>query len=99
MLWAAPFTRQGPRYKPHAHVQSTMQHIAHMHVQSQQAAPSGSVDVVPLSAITDLSLRCTIPGRILGYGALRIETAGQNRALERLNFLPSLSAVYGAMLR
>ena len=60
---------------------------------------SVSVDVVPLSAITDLSLRCTIPGRILGYGALRIETAGQNRALERLNFVPSPSAVYGAMLR
>jgi len=55
-----------------------------------------SVDIVPLAEITDLSLRCTIGGRVLGYGALRIETAGQTRALERLDFLPS--AVCRAML-
>ncbi|MCA1677255.1 MAG: PH domain-containing protein [Actinobacteria bacterium] len=55
-----------------------------------------TVDIVPLAEITDLSLRCTIPGRILGYGALRIETAGQTRALDRLDFLPH--AVHRAML-
>ena len=48
-----------------------------------------TVDTVPLAEITDLSLRCTIPGRVLGYGSLTIETAGQNRALTRLAFLPS----------
>jgi len=55
-----------------------------------------TVDTVPLAEITDLSLRCSIPGRILGYGALRIETAGQNRTLDHLDFLPS--PVYRAML-
>ena len=48
-----------------------------------------TVDTVPLVEITDLSLRCSIPGRVLGYGQLRIETAGQNRTLDRLDFLPS----------
>ncbi len=57
---------------------------------------STTVDVVPLSAITDLSLRCTIPGRVFGYGTLRIETAGQTRALARLDFVPH--AVHRAML-
>jgi len=33
---------------------------------------------------------------VLGYGALRIETAGQTRALERLDFVPH--AVHRAML-
>jgi len=55
-----------------------------------------TVDTVPLPEITDLSLRCSIPGRVLGYGVLRIETAGQNRALDHLDFLPS--PVYRAML-
>jgi len=55
-----------------------------------------TVDIVPLAEITDLSLRCTIGGRVLGYGALRIETAGQTRALERLDFVPH--AVHRAML-
>jgi len=48
-----------------------------------------TVDAVPLAEITDLSLRCTIPGRVLGYVRLRIETAGQNRPLDRLDFLPN----------
>ena len=55
-----------------------------------------TVDIVPLAEITDLSLRCTVGGRVLGYGALRIETAGQTRALERLDFVPH--AVHRAML-
>jgi len=55
-----------------------------------------TVDIVPLAEITDLSLHCTIGGRVLGYGALRIETAGQARALERLDFVPH--AVHRAML-
>lgn len=55
-----------------------------------------TVDAVPLSKITDLRLRCSVAGRILNYGELRIETAGQKRTLERLDFLPT--AVCRAML-
>ena len=48
-----------------------------------------TLDIVPLAEITDLSLRCSIPGRLLGYGRLRVETAGQQRTLDHLDFLPS----------
>jgi uncharacterized membrane protein YdbT with pleckstrin-like domain len=44
---------------------------------------------MPLSKITDLSMRRTIVGRLLGYGGLRIETAGQKRSLDHLDFLSS----------
>ena len=60
---------------------------------------STTVDTVPLAKITDLSLRRTIPGRILGYGSLAVETAGQKGGIDRLTFVPSPSAVYCAMLR
>jgi len=48
-----------------------------------------SVDAVPLSEITDMSLRCSILGRVLGFGTIQVETAGQDGALDRLEFLPS----------
>jgi uncharacterized membrane protein YdbT with pleckstrin-like domain len=48
-----------------------------------------TVDAVPLCEITDLSLRCSILGRVFRYASLRIETPGQTRALGRLDFLPS----------
>jgi len=57
-----------------------------------------TVDTVPLVEITDMSLRCSIPGRILGYGQLRVETAGQQQAVGRLDFIPAPGAVYRAML-
>jgi len=57
-----------------------------------------TLDTVPLAQITDMSIRQSIPGRILGYGQLRVETAGQKQDLDRLDFLPSPGAVYRAML-
>jgi len=57
-----------------------------------------TVDTVPLAEITDMSLRCSIPGRVLGYGQLRVETAGQKQAVGRLDFIPAPGAVYRAML-
>jgi len=59
---------------------------------------STTVDIVPLSKITDMTLRHSIPGRILGYGQLRVETAGQQQAVGRLDFIPAPGAVYRAML-
>ncbi len=57
-----------------------------------------TVDIVPLAKITDMTLRRSIPGRILGYGQLRVETAGQQQAVGRLDFIPAPGAVYRAML-
>ena len=56
-----------------------------------------TVDAVPLAQITDISARRTIAGRILGYGSLTVETAGQ-RPVEHLDFVPSPVAVYRATL-
>lgn len=57
-----------------------------------------TVDAVQLSQVTDVTLRCTIPGRILNYGTLTVETAGQ-RPVQRLNFVPAPAAVYRGLLR
>jgi len=56
------------------------------------------VDAVPLSQITDSWLRCSILGRVCGYGTVRIETAGQEQSLERLDFVPFPDDVYRATL-
>jgi len=56
------------------------------------------VDAVALSQITDSTLRRTIPGRILGYGTVRIETAGQADSLGTMTYVPSPDALYRATL-
>ncbi len=57
------------------------------------------VDAVPLSKITDSTLRRSILGRILGYGTVRIETAGQADSLGTMTYVPSPDALYRATLR
>jgi uncharacterized membrane protein YdbT with pleckstrin-like domain len=57
-----------------------------------------TVDVIQLAHVTDASLRCSVLGRILNYGTVAVETAGQ-RPVERLDYLPSPGAVYKATLR
>ena len=56
-----------------------------------------TVDAVQLSQITDAELRCTVLGRLLGYGSIRVETAGQ-RPVERLDYVPSPTAFWRATL-
>jgi uncharacterized membrane protein YdbT with pleckstrin-like domain len=49
---------------------------------------------MPLSKLTDLTYRRTLPGRILGYGTLIVETAGQDQALSEIDYLPQPDRVY-----
>lgn len=58
-----------------------------------------TVDSVQLSQITDVALHRSVAGRILGYGTLRIESAGQDQAITALDYLPRPSEVYRATLR
>jgi len=44
--------------------------------------------MMPLTKITDLTIHESILGRILGYGTLIGETAGQDQALTRIHYLP-----------
>ncbi len=53
-----------------------------------------SVAMVPLSKITDLTFERTFSGRMLGYGDLRIESAGQRQALERVDHIPYPEHLY-----
>lgn len=57
-----------------------------------------TVDDVRLSQITDTSYRRSLLGRIFDYGSIRIESAGQVQALERIDFVPSPGAIYRATL-
>lgn len=46
-----------------------------------------TVNSMPLNMVTDVMLRRTPIGEILGYGTFRVESAGQDQALGELNYL------------
>ena len=52
---------------------------------------------MPLWKVTDLTYRRTFWGFLLGYGALTLETAGQNQALNDMNYLPDPDGFYKAV--
>jgi uncharacterized membrane protein YdbT with pleckstrin-like domain len=55
------------------------------------------VGMMPLTKVTDLSFVRTLNGRLLGYGTMVIESAGQIQALNRIDFLPDPEEVYEAI--
>jgi uncharacterized membrane protein YdbT with pleckstrin-like domain len=52
------------------------------------------VGVLPLSKVTDLTYERTIGGRLLGYGAFVVESAGQRQAFNRIDYLPTPDRLY-----
>lgn len=52
------------------------------------------VGVMPLSKVTDLTYERSLVGRILGYGAFVVESAGQHQAFSRIEFLPTPDQLY-----
>jgi membrane protein YdbS with pleckstrin-like domain len=52
------------------------------------------VAMMPLSKVTDMSYNRTILGRLLGYGELVMESAGQDQALSDVDRLPMPDQVY-----
>ena len=52
------------------------------------------VAMMPLSKVTDMSYNRTLAGRLLGYGELVMESAGQDRALSHVDRLPMPDQVY-----
>lgn len=55
--------------------------------------------MMPVSRVTDLEFKQTATGRLLGYGRVRIESAGQHQDLEMLNYLPHYDEVKEAILK
>jgi uncharacterized membrane protein YdbT with pleckstrin-like domain len=49
---------------------------------------------MPLSRVTDMTYRRSLGGRILGYGDLIVESAGQDQALSRIEHLPEPDRFY-----
>jgi uncharacterized membrane protein YdbT with pleckstrin-like domain len=52
------------------------------------------VAMMPLAKVTDMSFRRTITGRMLGYGEFVLESAGQDQALSRVDYLPYPEQLY-----
>ena len=51
------------------------------------------VAMMPMSKVTDMSFQRSFGGRLLGYGELIVESAGQNQALDRVTYIPSRAAI------
>ena len=52
------------------------------------------VNMMPLTKVTDMSFQRTTTGRVLGYGEFVVESAGQDQALRRVQFLPYPEQLY-----
>ena len=57
-----------------------------------------SISTMPLTRLTDLNYATTVPGELLGYASLRLETAGQDQALSWLQFLEKPAKFYATLI-
>jgi uncharacterized membrane protein YdbT with pleckstrin-like domain len=55
------------------------------------------ISMMPITKVTDMSYLRTAGGRLLGYGTLRVESAGQKQDLEKVEYLPKPEAVFDAI--
>ncbi|MDT7554016.1 MAG: hypothetical protein QOI16_2552 [Pseudonocardiales bacterium] len=55
------------------------------------------IAMMPLSKVTDLTFERSFRGRLLGYGTLIVESAGQIQALNRIDYIPRPEEVYEAL--
>jgi uncharacterized membrane protein YdbT with pleckstrin-like domain len=55
------------------------------------------VGMMPLSKVTDLTFERTLDGRMLGYGTIIVESAGQIQALNRITYVPRPEEIYEAL--
>ena len=52
------------------------------------------VSSMPLAKVTDMTYHRSLMGRLLGYGALRVESPGQKQAVEQIAYLPRPDEFY-----
>ncbi len=55
------------------------------------------IAMMPLTKVTDMSYRRSIPGRLLGYGQFIMESAGQDQALHNITWVPDPDRTYRAI--
>ena len=56
-----------------------------------------NLGMMPLTKVTDLTFQRSLGGRMLGYGTVIVESAGQNQAFERITYIPQPDEVYEAL--
>lgn len=71
--------------------------ITDKRVMLTQGVFTQKVGMMPLGKVTDLTFERTLNGRMMGYGTMIIESAGQIQALNRIDFLPDPEEVYEAI--
>jgi membrane protein YdbS with pleckstrin-like domain len=52
------------------------------------------VAMMPLIKVTDMSYQRSVPGRVFGYGRFILESAGQDQALRRVDWVPHPDVTY-----
>jgi len=57
-----------------------------------------TVDAVQLEQITDSTYHRSLFGHIFNYGTVRVGSAGQNQALQRIDYVPDPGEIYRATL-
>lgn len=57
-----------------------------------------NVAIMPLSKVTDMTYHRSVTGQIFGYGVFIVESAGQDQALSRINYLPKPDELYRQVL-
>lgn len=55
------------------------------------------VSMMPLMKVTDMSYERSVPGRLFGYGRFVMESAGQDQALHKVNWVPKPDEHYRAI--
>ena len=58
---------------------------------------NNKIGMMPLSKVTDLSFDRNLAGRMLGYGRLIVESAGQDQAFREIDYLPRPEEIYEAL--
>ena len=53
-----------------------------------------SVNMMPLTKVTDMRFERSAMGRLLGYGTFIVESAGQDQALRKIDHLPYPEQLY-----
>jgi uncharacterized membrane protein YdbT with pleckstrin-like domain len=53
-----------------------------------------NIGMMPMGKVTDMTFRQPFLGRIFGYGTLILESAGQDQALDNVDFIPYPEQLY-----
>lgn len=85
VLWLAVFLRLAERV-------FAWQHEVFLATNSRLMLVHGlltrKVDIMPMAKVTDMRYDRSLTGQIFGYGVFVLESAGQDQALSRINFIP-----------